>query len=174
MPVRLATTDDLDSIVDMAMRFMGRTRYAAILSLNRDDIKNTIVALLEHGRIWVAEIDGVVRGFIACVMQGAWFSPNTRIALEAAWWMDEEVRGRPEGVRLLLAFERWAKDQQADAICMSDIVLEAGSPAGSILQRLGYEVSERTFMKVIQCLTAASDESTTSLHAASDTSLSAD
>lgn len=161
MPVRLATTDDLDAIADMAMRFIGRTRYAAILSLNRDDIKNTIVGLLEHGRIWVAEIDGVVRGFIACVMQGAWFSPSTRIALEAAWWMDEEVRGRPEGVRLLLAFERWAKDQQADAICMSDIVIEGNTAAASILERLGYAVSERTFFKASPCTKPASESTAT-------------
>lgn len=147
MPVRLATTDDLDAIADMAMRFMVRTRYATILSPNRDDLKNTIVGILEHGRIWVAEIDGVVRGFLAAVMQGAWFSPSTRIALEAAWWMDEDVRGRPEGVRLMLAFERWAKEEGADAICMSDIVIEGNTAAASILERLGYTVSERTFTK---------------------------
>lgn len=148
MPVRLATIDDLDAIADMAMRFMDRTRYAAILSPNRDDLKNTIVGILEHGRIWVAEIDGVVRGFLAAVMQNVWFSSVTRIALEAAWWMDEDFRGRPEGVRLLLAFERWAKEEQADAICMSDIVIEGNTAAGPILERLGYAVSERTFTKV--------------------------
>lgn len=147
MPVRLATIDDLDAIADMGLRFMGRTRYAAILSPNRDDIERTIVGILEHGRIWVAEIDGVVRGFIACIMQSAWFSPGTRIALEAAWWMDEDFRGRPEGVRLLLAFERWAKEEKADAVCMSDIVIEGNTAAASILERLGYAVSERTFIK---------------------------
>jgi hypothetical protein len=88
--------------------------------------------------------------------------------------MQPDFRNRPEGIRMLLEFERWAKEQGAQVACMSDIVLEAGSPAGSILQRLGYEVSERTFMKVIQCSTAASDESTTSPHAANDTSLSAE
>ena len=71
MPVRLATTDDLDAIADMAMRFMVRTRYATILSPNRDDLKNTIVGILDQGRIWVAEIDGVVRGFLAAVIQVA-------------------------------------------------------------------------------------------------------
>ena len=161
MPVRLATTDDLNAIADMAMRFIGRTRYAALLSPNRDDITNTLVGLLEPGRIWVAEIDGVVRGFIACVMQNAWFSPSTRIALEAAWWMDEEVRGRPEGVRLLLAFERWAKDQQADAICMSDIVIEGNTAAASILERLGYAVSGRTFFKASPCTKPALESTAT-------------
>ena len=87
MPVRLATTDDLDAIADMAMRFMDRTRYAAILSPNRDDIKNTIVGILEHGRIWVAEIDGMVHGFLAAVLHPLWFSPGHRVALETAWWM---------------------------------------------------------------------------------------
>ena len=147
MPVRLATIDDLDAIADMAARFIDRTRYAAILSPNRDDIRNTIVGILEHGRVWVAEIDGVVCGFLAAAVQPVWFSPGTRVALETAWWMDEAHRGRPEGVRLLLEFERWAKAEGTQAICMSDIVLEGESAAERILQRLGYQVTERTFSK---------------------------
>ncbi len=161
MPVRPATTDDLDTISDMGLRFMGRTRYAATISPSRDEIKHAFAGILVNGRIWVAEIDGVVHGFIACIMQSAWFSPGTRIALEAAWWMDEDFRGRPEGVRLLLAFERWAKEEKADAVCMSDIVIEGNTAAASILERLGYAVSERTFFKATPCTTTASERPAT-------------
>lgn len=161
MPVRLATTDDLNAIADMGFGFMARTRYAATVSPSRDEIKHAFAGILVNGRIWVAEIDGVVRGFLAGIMQGAWFAPNIRIALEAAWWMDEDFRGRPEGVRLLLAFERWAKEEKADAVCMSDIVIEGNTAAASILERLGYAVSERTFFKATPCTTTASERPAT-------------
>jgi GNAT superfamily N-acetyltransferase len=150
MPVRLATADDLDVIAAMGQRFFAGTRYAAALSPSHEDMRASIGAIFEHGRVWVAEIDGVVRGFLAVVVQPVWFSPGTRIALETAWWMDEEHRGRPEGVRLLFEFERWAKEQGAKVICMSDIVLEGESAAERILTRLGYRVTERTFTKGLQ------------------------
>lgn len=147
MPVRLATADDLDVIAAMGQRFFAGTRYAAALSPSHEDMRDAIGAVFEHGRVWVAEVDGVPRGFLAAIVQPVWFSPGTRVALETSWWMDEDVRGRVEGVRLLLEFEHWAKEQGAQAICMSDIVLEGESAAERILTRLGYMVTERTFTK---------------------------
>jgi len=159
--VRQATEQDIEAIADMGMEFMSGTRYASVLLVNRDEVRTAILQLASVGRVWVAVVEGHVRGFMAASIIPCWFSQRSRIALEHVWWMQPEFRGRPEGIRLLLEFERWAKEQGAQVACMSDIVLEAGSPAGSILQRLGYEVSERTFLKVLQCSTAASDESTT-------------
>ena len=147
MPVRLATADDLDVIAAMGQRFFAGTRYAAALSPSHEDIRAAMQAILVHGRLWVAEIDGVVRGFLAAVLQPVWFSPGDRVALETSWWMDEDVRGRVEGVRMLAEFERWAKEEGAKAICMSDIVLEGESAAERILTRLGYRITERTFTK---------------------------
>jgi GNAT superfamily N-acetyltransferase len=159
--VKQATEQDIEAIADMGMEFMSGTRYASVLPVNRDEVRTAILQLASVGRVWVAVVEGHVRGFMAASIIPCWFSQRSRIALEHVWWMQPEFRGRPEGIRLLLEFERWAKEQGAQVACMSDIVLEAGSPAGSILQRLGYEVSERTFLKVLQCSTAASDEFTT-------------
>ena len=147
MPVRLATADDLDVIAAMGQRFFAGTRYAAALSPSHEDMRAAIGAVCEHGRVWVAEVDGVPRGFLAAILQPVWFSPGARVALETSWWMDEDVRGRVEGVRMLAEFERWAKEEGAKAICMSDIVLEGESAAERILTRLGYRITERTFTK---------------------------
>jgi GNAT superfamily N-acetyltransferase len=147
MPVRPATKDDLPTIAGMGSSFFGHTRYARFAKPDEAQILDIFDRIFEHGAIFVAEIDGAVAGFIACVMHGAWFDPNFRIALETAWWMHPDARGRPEGVRLLFAFEQWAKEHDAHAICMSDISLDEDSPAGKILERLGYQVSERTFIK---------------------------
>lgn len=147
MPVRLATADDLDEIARMASTFMDCTRYASALSPTADDFRASFANILDHGRIWVAEIDGVVCGFLAGMVGPFWFQPGQRYALEIAWWMQPESRGRPEGVRLLFEFERWAKEQQVACICMSDIVIKGESAAERILQRLGYQVTERTFVK---------------------------
>jgi hypothetical protein len=131
----------------MGQRFFAGTRYAAALSPSHEDMRDAIGAVFKHGRVWVAEVDGLPRGFLAAILQPVWFSPGTIVALETAWWMDADVRGRVEGVRLLLEFERWAKEQGAQAICMSDIAIEGESAAERILTRLGYRITERTFTK---------------------------
>lgn len=147
MPVRLATTDDLDRLASMGTQFLSRTRYSRFTTIDHAQARQAFAILIEHGRVWVAEVDGLVHGFLAAVLHPVWFSPSHRIALETAWWMDEGHRGRPEGVRLLFEFERWAKSEGVSAICMSDIVIEGESAAERILSRLGYKVSERTFVK---------------------------
>jgi GNAT superfamily N-acetyltransferase len=147
MPVRTATRDDIDSMVNMGSLFLTRTRYSQLISLRHDEYRNALELLLEHGRIWVAEIDGVVCGFLAAIRQPIWFMPSKSVALETIWWMEEAHRGRPEGVRLLLEFERWAKDQEVCAICVSDIIVEGGSAAERILLKLGYSPNERMFVK---------------------------
>ena len=147
MPVRLATTADLDAIAEMAATFMDCTRYAAKLAPTVNDFRSSFAVILDQGRIWVAEVDGVVCGFLAGMVGPFWFLPTERYALEVAWWMDPAYRGRPEGVRLLFEFERWAKEHQVAAICMSDIVIKGESAAERILQRLGYSMTERTFVK---------------------------
>ena len=147
MPVRLATHDDIDAIAATGAVFISRTWYGRFVNPSADDLRNALKIILQHGCIWVAEIDGVVCGFLSAVMQPLWFSPCNRVALETVWWMDPAHRGRPEGVRLLLEFERWAKAEGTQAICMSDIVLEGESAAERILARLGYQVTERTFVK---------------------------
>ncbi len=147
MPVRLATHDDIDAIAATGAVFISRTWYGRFVNPSADDLRNALKIILQHGCIWVAEIDGVVCGFLAAVLQPVWFSPQDRIALEAAWWMDEAHRGRPEGVRLVLEFERWAKGQQVHAISMSDISIEGQTSAEGILSRLGYSVTERFWTK---------------------------
>ena len=147
MPVRLATTNDLDRLASMGTRFLSRTRYSRFTTIDHDQARQAFATLIECGRVWVAEIDGVVHGFLAAILHPLWFSPGSRVALETAWWMDETHRGRPEGVRMLFEFEQWAREEGAKVCCMSDIVIEGDSAAERILGRLGYAVSERTFVK---------------------------
>ena len=147
--IRRATEDDLPAIAQMGTKFIKYTEYRNVVSASVDEITKSLEKVLEVGAIFVAEIDGAVRGFIAAMVHPAWFAPSVSIALEMAWWMDEDYRKGTAGIRLLQTYERWAKESGASFICMSDLVVDGEAPIAAILPRMGYRITERTHMKEI-------------------------
>ena len=145
--IRPATQADLPVIAQMGMKFIQYTEYRSVVAASAEDIEKSLMTVLEIGAIFVAEIDGAVRGFIAGLVHPAWFSPHTKIAMEMAWWMEEDYRKGTAGVRLVQAYESWAKQTGASFICMSDLIVNGEAPLSGLLPRMGYRLTERTHMK---------------------------
>lgn len=145
--IRKATEDDIDTLASMGERFIKYSEYRRTTECPHGHIADALRKILEVGAIFVAEINGVVRGGIVCSVTPAWFAPDARIAVELAWWVDDDYRNGMTGIRLLQAYERWAKESGASMICMSDMVIDGRPPLGEMLARLGYRMTERTFMK---------------------------
>jgi hypothetical protein len=147
--IRHGTEADLDAIDAMGAKFLAYTAYGAIIRPEQGEVKAALRHVLENGTIFVADKGGVPVGFLAALICPAWFSPSTRTAIEMAWWMEEEHRVGTAAIRLLFAYEQWAKEQGARFIVMSDLVINGQTPLGSMLQRLNYTMTERAFMKEI-------------------------
>ncbi|SCX88229.1 hypothetical protein [Paracoccus tibetensis] len=79
------------------------------------------------GGVWISE-----RGFIAGVITQTIISPDP-VAVELGWWAADR-----SGLRLLRAFEAWARGHGATLIKLSC----NGGPAQQILERSGYRVAE--------------------------------
>jgi hypothetical protein len=84
---------------------------------------------------------------LAAMMTTVWYSPSTKMAHEMMWWVNEENRGTIASIKLIKAYENWARENGADLIAMCDLVIEGQEPVGTTLNRLGYEMSERTYIK---------------------------
>ena len=110
-------------------------------------VRLTIEMLIEHGVILLAEHDGNAIGMLMGIMNPIWFAPSTRCAVELAWWIEPEHRGGMHAIRLVKAFEDWAKEQGAAMVTMCDLVVDGQPPVGDIIVRLGYVPTERTFVK---------------------------
>ncbi len=145
--IRQATEDDLTAIAHMGVKFIGYTEYRSVINASLENIVVSLRAVMQHGAIFVADIDGAVRGFIAATLHPAWFSPDTKIAMEMAWWMDEQYRNGTAGVRLVQAYEKWARESGASFVCMSDLIVNGEAPLSGLLPRMGYRLTERTHMK---------------------------
>jgi len=129
--IRPATMQDIPRIIDLIEKLA-----AAVNGLTVDRIKTgeTLAGLL-------VDPDGVVLvsggGFIAGRVAET-FINRDRVAFEMGWFAEDR-----SGLRLLRAFEAWARERGASMIAMSC----AGGTARRILERAGYEAKEIKMVK---------------------------
>lgn len=147
--IRDATEADHDAIVVMYRQFMAFTPYADVLTATDDEISATIRHFIAHAKVFVADIDGTVSGILVAVLSPAWYAPSHTIATELAWWVAPEDRNGTAAIRLIQAFERWAKDMGASMVSMSNLEAGNGKVVASMLCRMGYQVLEQTHAKRI-------------------------
>ena len=145
--IRHATAADIDALVPMAWRFIQFAPHAPMVGATDDQVRASIAMVIEHGVILVAEQGGALTGMLMGILNPIWFAPATRCAVELAWWIEPEHRGGMAAIRLVNAFEEWAKAQGAAMVTMCDLVVDGQPPVGDIIMRLGYTPSERTFVK---------------------------
>lgn len=148
--IRLATTADVPHLVLMGGQFFAQTGFTKS-GLRCDPFH--LHAWLEDAVqatdkvIFVAQQDGALQGVIGAQFAMAYFSPQI-IAHELFWWMNPQARKGSAAVRLLRALEEHAKAYGAIGVSMVDIALmQSNAPA--LYERLGYEMSERTWFKPI-------------------------
>lgn len=147
--VRHATPDDLDSIVAMGAEFFAFSAFSPFVQFDPDSTRRSLEALIQHGIVLVAEVDGVVVGGLAGTLTTLWFNQGAKVAAELGWWVSPAHRGGSAGIKLLRRFEQWAQEQGAMLISMSDLVVDGEAPAGRLFDKLGYTVVERSHAKKV-------------------------
>ncbi len=130
--IRSATADDILPIVDMVEAL--RLAVGGPVPVDRAHTARTVAGLLASpdGAVWVSP-----GGFIAGVLTQTIISP-VPIAQELGWYAADK-----SGLRLLRAFEGWAKDRGAALIQLST------GPVGPDLTRLGYRRAETAWVRSI-------------------------
>lgn len=147
--IRPAQPEDLDALVAMGERFFAFSPFHKLTRFDPQAARASIAQVADAGVALVATVDGVVVGGLLGVTTALWFNPAQLVASEVAWWVADEYRGGAAGVRLLHAFEQWAREQGATLVSLSDLVIDGDTPAGSLFEKLGYTLVERSHAKVI-------------------------
>jgi GNAT superfamily N-acetyltransferase len=145
--IRRAEQDDVPGIVRLARSFLAVSGFGRWFTLTQEGVEHAVAVLLswESGVGFVVEREGRIVGAIVGHRCHVWFEPNATIAAELGWWVDPAHRG--VGVSLLRAFEAWGREQKADVVALSDLLQTNASPAGELLEKLGYEMVERSFVR---------------------------
>lgn len=147
--LRQACAEDVPGITRLARPFLQVSDFGRWFSLSQERVELALRRLVSDtatGAIgFVLERDERIVGAIVGRLAAPWFDDSARVATELGWWVEPEHRG--QGATLLRGFESWARDQKADCVGLSDLLHTNASPAGTLLERYGYELVERSWVK---------------------------
>ncbi|MBI5790273.1 MAG: hypothetical protein HZA63_02235 [Rhodocyclales bacterium] len=136
--VRAAVIDDIPAIVARWRASGPRTESGGAL----DEVKlgnHLRRAVEDRGGVvvvLVAELAGEIRGLLAAQIESPYFS-NARVARVLLWWVLPGYRHGPAGIKLWLAFRRWAAARQADEIVVAVTSGEGIQRTDRLLRKLG-------------------------------------
>lgn len=142
--VRPGQVGDEEAIVRMGGAFLASTPYGDVLGFAPEVLRDTFRKLLEHGVVFVAEVDGAVVGMI-CGMPFRDVFAGEAMLDELAWWVDVHARGTSAGPRLLAAWEQWARQNGIVALRM--VAPRGAERVAAFYERHGYAPLEIAFLK---------------------------
>jgi GNAT superfamily N-acetyltransferase len=139
--IRPAVLSEVPELVQMGCRFLAASQYGAALGENPPQIAALMTRLItqEDGTVLVLDRGTLIGMLGLVVFVHPW--AGSRVTSELFWWVEPEVRG--DGVKLLKAGERWAREQ-------GSAQLHLVAPTARVAEfytRLGYRALETEFIK---------------------------
>lgn len=149
--IRTATFDDLPAVVDLARLYHdeAHTELPFDLDYVRDALRIRTIDTMDGICLLLIGADGIA-GFLAGAVT-MHFSAPIKIAVELAWYVRPDQRGRSTG--MLDEFEGWAR-WKGCSMCSLALNEFPGDAARTkalirIYDRRGYRPFERAFLKKI-------------------------
>lgn len=142
--IRVATPDDVFDILILAKEFSKEAPSSH--KWNKEKTEQFILSALQNTNmtIFVIDVGGEIEGALVGLLSELYMS-HTVQATELAWFVSKDYRGKPASIRLMKAFEKWAKESGANQVGMGDI--EGISSLENLYNRLGYERAETVYLK---------------------------
>lgn len=142
--IRTATPDDVFDILILAKEFSKEAPSSH--KWNKDKTEQFLLSSFHNTNmeIFVIDVDGEIEGALVGLLSELYMS-HTVQATELAWFVSKDYRGKPASLRLMKAFEKWAKESGANQVGMGDI--EGISSLENLYNRLGYERAETVYLK---------------------------
>lgn len=141
--IRRARLTDIPALVELGMRFMHESGYAAHLTANPNAHAELAERLITDvsGLVLVDERESEIVGMLGAI---ATVHPHSgdRVMAELFWYVAPDARG--SGVRLLQEAEHWAI---TNGVRKSIVVAPEGSSVDLLYVRMGYKPLERQFIK---------------------------
>lgn len=144
--IRKATEDDIFVILVLGREFSREAGEAFSWDKSKTE---AILAQAIHSDevlILVLEDEGIVVGGLVAAMSTMPFASH-KIATELAWFVDPRYRGHRKSLGLVKEYEKWAKANGATYVVMAHIHKVAD--ISNVYERLGYEITESSYMKKV-------------------------
>ncbi len=134
--IRQATLDDIPDIMVMAVAFYEKAELP--FEFVHADMASHLAWLISEGGVFRGE-DSAIGG----VLQSMPFNSNVKLLNQFFWWSPTG-----EGVRLLRAYEKYAREAGAVWLVMN-ILTSVGERAVKILKHRGYQARDTGHVKVL-------------------------
>ena len=150
--LKIGTLEDFDDIKRICLDFYKTSIYS---EYGHDEDKiNTIIGEFIYDPANRIIILGLLESkpiaLLAASVQPIIFS-KAKVATEVLWWVDKEHRQSRVGVKLIEAFEYWAKEvANADYLQLCTLNGEYSEKVGNYYERRGYTLSEKAYLKSCQ------------------------
>ncbi|WP_288791489.1 GNAT family N-acetyltransferase [uncultured Chitinibacter sp.] len=116
--IRLAIAEDIPVLVAMGRQALEETRYQAF-KFDETKVRKSAEAYMADQRgkygILVAVDDGKIVGYLFAMAEAYWFCDSV-VATNISWFVLPEARGTSAATKLVLGFQRWAKNRGADEV----------------------------------------------------------
>ena len=145
--IRPATEDDIQEIVKIGRLMHQESDEYREISYDDEKVQESMLGLLKCGGvIFLYERDGELRGGLAGSIGEFWFS-REKIAGDFALFIKPEHRQGMIAVKLILAFQSWAKQLGAKRIQMGVTTGVHAEQTGRLYQSLGMRYAGLLFNK---------------------------
>ena len=153
MAIRFATVEDIPALVALGKRMHAITRFRAF-DYDEERVAQALRAALVEARgryvcIVAEDSKGQVIGMLLAVLERHIFSEHL-IASVMIFIVLPERRMGGYGLRLMKAFEQWARNRQAAEISFGINSGEGCEQVGSFARRSGFAAVGENFVKEIR------------------------
>ncbi len=147
--IRLAEDKDTDQLVKLMLAFASESSVAGYGpdEFNIPHLKTVLKAVRDNGRVWVAERDQQIVGYLMCLVEMDIWNPKVKRLRELLWYVDPEYRDTTIGGRLFATYCRYG-DQllKSKQIAGYSISLLDSSPDLELAER-GWRAVETHWIK---------------------------
>lgn len=146
--LKLAEASDYEDIIRMARSFHEASPYSD-LGFSEQKCKELFETYLRGDKrelIIILAVEESPFGMIIGYANSLPFSPD-RIAMELAWWVDEDHRGSRDSLLLFKAYEDWCKRVGAKVAQMA--MLDDVTNLSQFYLKQGYVPAEKSYIKRI-------------------------
>lgn len=142
--IRMAGVPDLGAMHAGALKFYSSSRFLENFDIDRFTAVWTQLLQSGTGVIFLIEEGGEIHGAIGGIVHQDLYG-DTLVAEEFFWFVKPEFRGG--GVRLYIAFEKWARECGASSIQMVHLADVMPDKVAAFYRRMGFIPVETRYSK---------------------------
>lgn len=152
--IRSAEIKDVPQIVDMLLAFQQEAGCYGHIDPCRDSLTNFITKMIGlplRAPVVVYEVDGVIAGTTALIVEPSWFNYAQLAAQELFWYIRPEYRGRfGIAMRLFKWLEKWCVDNGVKSLSVASTGTLNVGKLEDFYTRRGFAKADVIYIKEVQ------------------------